>query len=329
MTTLDFTDLFSGGGGASEGLRQAGWDITIAANHDPVSIATHQLNHPETEHRTKDLTEVDWRTFPTTFGLWVSPSCVWHARSGGRQQLPAEVELRRDNEGSIDRATAFAVVEAAEVHRYSVIFIENVIEFMNWVLYPNWLGMLETLGYRVEVLLLDAADFGHAQNRKRMFMVATRDGLKLDLSPANLTKGIQPVYAADILDPNPGKPMTRELYTSPQIAEIRVEYVPHLVVYRRNAHALRASSNRLATITAGGNHHAVAQIRDGVRYQRIITDRECARAQGFPDGYAFTGSPKARKGAATDKLVKRQIGNAVPVGIARRLGEITTEAMAA
>jgi DNA (cytosine-5)-methyltransferase 1 len=325
---LDATDLFSGGGGASEGLKQAGWWLACAANHDPVSVATHKLNHPDTDHRLKDLKEVDWRTFPSTTALWVSPSCVWHARSGGRKQLPEEVELLRADEGSIDRATAFAVIEAAEVHRYPVIFIENVPEFMAWVLYPLWLEMLRTLGYHVEVLMLDAADFGHAQIRKRMFMVATFDGLRLDLSMENLTKGVQPVYAADILDPDPGKPLTRELYISPQIAEIREEYVPHLVVYRRHAHALRASSNRLATITAGGNHHAVAQIRDGVRYQRIITDRECALAQGFPEHYQFVGSPKARKGAATDKVVKKQIGNAVAVGIARRLGAIAAEALA-
>lgn len=326
---LDATDLFSGGGGASEGLKQAGWWVAVGANHDPTAVATHKLNHPESECRLKDLKEVDWRTFPSTTALWVSPSCVWHARSGGRKQPPAEVELLREDEGSIDRATAFAVIEAAEVHRYPVIFIENVPEFMGWVLYPLWLEMLRTLGYSVEVLLLDAADFGLAQNRKRWFMVATYDGLKLDLSPERLTRGFEPVYAADILDPDPGKPLTRELYISPQIAEIQEEYEPHLVVYRRNAHALRTSSNRLATITAGGNHHAVAQIRDGVRYQRIITDRECARAQGFPEGYRFVGSPKARKGAATDKVVKKQIGNAVPVNIARRLGEIAAEALAA
>src|SRR5690606_32955805 len=52
---LTVTDLFAGGGGSSEGLRQAGYDIRISTNHWPVSVATHQLNHPETEHRTADL----------------------------------------------------------------------------------------------------------------------------------------------------------------------------------------------------------------------------------------------------------------------------------
>jgi DNA (cytosine-5)-methyltransferase 1 len=68
----------------------------------------------------------------------------------------------------------------------------------------------------------------------------------------------------------------------------------------------------LATVTAGGNHHAVAQLVDGVPHQRLLSNRECARAQGFPDTYRF-------RGAHGD--VKKQIGNAVPVSIARWLGE--------
>jgi DNA (cytosine-5)-methyltransferase 1 len=50
----------------------------------------------------------------------------------------------------------------------------------------------------------------------------------------------------------------------------------------------------------------------------MLTNRECARAQGFPDGYRFHG---------TAKDVRRQIGNAVPVGIARWLGERTADAL--
>ncbi|MEK8225019.1 DNA cytosine methyltransferase [Oerskovia sp. M15] len=60
----DATDQFSGVGGTSTGLHQAGWAIETAANHWPVAVATHQLNHPDTEHRIADLSEFDWRTLP-------------------------------------------------------------------------------------------------------------------------------------------------------------------------------------------------------------------------------------------------------------------------
>ncbi|MDQ0376536.1 DNA cytosine methyltransferase [Amycolatopsis thermophila] len=310
---ISATDLFGGGGGASEGLRQAGLHVAVAANHLPIAIATHKLNHPETEHRTENLLEVDWRTFPWTEVLWASPSCVWHARSGGRKRPPAEVELKRADPGAIDRATAFAVIAAAEVHRYPVIVVENVTEFLAWSLYRWWLDGLRALGYTVETLVLDAADFGHAQNRPRLFIVATR-GIKLDLTLPD----IAPVTAADILDPDLGRPVTRRLYVSDQIEQIDTEGVTHLVTYRRNAKPLRADRHQLATITAGGNHHAIATIVDGVPHHRMLSNRECARAQGFPDTYQFLGNSKD---------VKKLIGNAVPVGIARWFGERAAAAL--
>lgn len=304
------THLFAGAGGDATGLELAGIRPVVAANHWPTAIATHRRNHPDTEHRVKDLSEIDWRTFPATDVLWASPSCVWHARSGGRKALPVEQELRRDDPGAIDRATAFAVIEAAEVHRYPVVLVENVVEFRKWTLYRWWLDGLRALGYEVTELLLDAADYGHAQRRVRTFVVASRDGVQVDVTPP----AVEPVFADRILDPDPGRPVTRRLYVTPQIEEIPVELdgVPHLVMMRRHAHARRADRHPVATVTAGGNHHMVATVVDGRPYARLLTNRERARAQGFPDSYEFEGS-------SGDVL--KQIGNAVPVGVARWLGE--------
>jgi DNA (cytosine-5)-methyltransferase 1 len=307
MSPVTAADLFSGAGGSTEGLTQAGVRVVVAANHWPLAVATHAANHPDIAHRIADLSEVDWRTFPRTDVLWASPSCVWHARAGGRAQPPAEIELLRADEGAIDRATAFAVIAAAEVHHHPVILVENVPEFRRWVLYRWWLDGLHALGYRTRELVLDAADFGHAQHRRRLFVVATRAGVELDLT----TPEVGPVMAAQVLDRHPGRPVTRRLYVSDQIDSITADGVPHLVTYRRHARARRADQHPLATVTAGGNHHAVAQLVEGRPHHRMLTNRECARAQGFGDGYRFCG---------TATQVKRQIGNAVPVGIARWLG---------
>ena len=313
---LDATDLFSGGGGSSTGLSQANIAVRIAANHWQTAVATHKLNHPDTEHRLANLSEVDWRTFPRTNILWGSPSCVWHARSGGRKKPAAATELLGADPGRVDRATAFAIIAATEVHQYDAVIVENVPEFTSWALYPWWLDGMRALGYIDQVVILNATDLGMPQHRVRYFAVFTRTG-DVDLSlPA-----IAPVHAASILDPDYGRLVAdrpRRLYVAPQLEQITEPDVPHLVTYRRNAKARRADSHPLACITAGGNHHGLATLTsDGMRF-RMLTNRECARAQGFPDSYKFQGRADE---------VKKQIGNAVPVNVAQWLGERVTDAL--
>lgn len=311
---LTATDLFSGAGGSSAGLEQAGYQVLAAANHWPTAVATHSANHPETVHHTANLSETDFRIFPSTDVLWASPSCVWHARAGGRKKPPAEQERLRADAGAIDRATAFAVIAAAEVHRYPVIIVENVPEFTRWSLFPWWLDGLRALGYGVQDTLINAADVGEAQSRTRWFGVFTQ-GAHVDLTLPTVERR----HATSILDPDPGKPVTRPLYVTPQIEQIQDVDVPHLVTYRRNARARRADQHPLATVTAGGNHHGVATLtRDGARF-RMLTPRERARAQGFPDTYQFHGSQRD---------VVKQVGNAVPVRVARFLGERVAASLA-
>lgn len=314
MTTLTATDLFAGAGGSSEGLEQAGYRIAACANHWPTAVKTHHANHPNAEHFTANLSEVDFRTFPRTDILWASPSCVWHARSGGRTAPPSEVERLRADEGSIDRATAFAVIAAAEVHRYDTVIVENVVEFTAWSLFDWWVSGMLALGYSFQQTIIDAYDVGEAQHRKRWFGIFTQ-GYSVDTSLPTVVRR----NADAILDPNLGRLVDRRLYVQDQIDRIDALDTPHLVMYRRNGKPKRADRHPLATVTAGGNHHAVAQVgRDHQRWFRMLTVRERARAQGFPDSYMFHGTQR-------DQV--KQIGNAVPVRVAEFLGQRVAASM--
>ncbi|MFC4128956.1 DNA cytosine methyltransferase [Nocardia rhizosphaerae] len=315
---LTVTDLFAGGGGSSEGLRRAGYDIWIATNHWPVSVATHQTNHPDTEHRTADLTNTSFGTYPRTDVLWASPSCTRHSVASRTRQGSTEDELRRDTADKVDRATAFAVLAAAEIHGYEAVIVENVREFQNWVLFPMWLAGMRALGYREQIVHLNAAEVGPvpvAQDRRRLFIVFTRDG-RVDLTVPTVPR--TPVTT--ILDPDAPFEVLgdRRLYVSPQIDSIPDIDVPHVVTYRRNAKPRRADTQQLYTITAGGNHHALAMRTADGPVHRWLTTLELSRAQGFSDSYVFTG---------TDSQVRRQIGNAVAVNVAQFLGERVAAAL--
>lgn len=52
-------DLFSGCGGLSEGLRNAGFDVIAAFDNDADSVATYRLNHPDTKVFEENIRSVD------------------------------------------------------------------------------------------------------------------------------------------------------------------------------------------------------------------------------------------------------------------------------
>ena len=83
-------DLFAGGGGASAGIEDAmGRPIDIAINHDPIALAVHRANHPNTKHLTADIWEVQpeeaCQGRPVD-GLWASPDCT-HFSAAASSQL--------------------------------------------------------------------------------------------------------------------------------------------------------------------------------------------------------------------------------------------------
>lgn len=170
MTAID---LFAGAGGFSTGARMAGIEVIFAANHWPAAVAIHQLNHPDTQHLCQDLHQADWTQVPAHDILLASPACQGHSRARGKDRPHHDAA----------RSTAWAVVSAAECHRPAVVVVENVPEFQYWALFPAWCQALQALGYAIAPHLVDAADHGVPQHRRRLFLVATksRSPLRLNL----------------------------------------------------------------------------------------------------------------------------------------------------
>ncbi|WP_223621213.1 DNA cytosine methyltransferase [Lysobacter sp. ESA13C] len=176
-------DLFAGGGGASLGIGRAYREPDVAVNHNPVAIAVHRANHPKTEHFTCDVFEID--PLHATRGrpvgvLWASPDCRHHSKAKGGKPRSKKI-----------RGLAWVVVKWAAICKPRLIHLENVEEFADWgpllkdgspckvrkgSTFRKWVRDLEKLGYRVEWRERVAADAGAPTIRKRLYIIARRDG---------------------------------------------------------------------------------------------------------------------------------------------------------
>lgn len=177
-------DLFAGGGGASTGLAWAlGRDPDIAINHDAEALALHAANHPHTRHLQNDITRV--LPLEATGGrrvsiLHASPDCTHFSKAKCGKPRSQHI-----------RDLAWVVIRWAEDTHPVLITLENVEEFLTWgpldrggqpikaqagQTFRAWARRLRRLGYTVAWRLLRACDYGAPTTRKRLFVVARRDG---------------------------------------------------------------------------------------------------------------------------------------------------------
>lgn len=190
-------DLFCGAGGTSEGIRMAIKESPMfALNHNPVALGVHSANHPDTIHLESDVFAMDPSDHippNVSIGLMTaSPSCVFFSRARGGAPLNREI-----------RDQAWVVCNYAEHpnprFRPRVIVIENVAEFCQWApltsagkvdkrfinknkqgsIFLEWRDRIITAGYTFEYRVLNAADYGAGTKRKRLIMIARRDGLPI------------------------------------------------------------------------------------------------------------------------------------------------------
>lgn len=233
-------DSFAGGGGASDGIRLAlGRSPDIAINHDPAALAMHAANHPETLHLPHNVWKVSLRDLvgARPIGLlWMSPDCRHHSKAKGGAPVSPSV-----------RDLAWVALrwlrELRPWQRPRRIFLENVEEFRKWCpLIPDgkggmkpdpdregetflrWVRELRKMGYRrVEWRELRACDYGTPTIRRRLYLIAARDGEPIvwpepthgdPASPAVRSGERKPwPVAADIIEwnrPCPSIFMTRE-----------------------------------------------------------------------------------------------------------------------
>lgn len=288
-------DLFAGSGGFSTGAVQAGVNVLWAANHWSLAVECHERNHPGTEHQCQDLHQANWMQVPKSDIVLASPCCQGHSKSRGKEK-PHHDE---------SRSTAWAVVSCCEFHRPQAFIVENVVEFLDWSLYPAWKSAMELLGYTMTTNVLDAAEFGTPQNRVRLLIVGSL-GRPITLRSPQLPE----IAVNDILDWDLGRwsPVVKKGRAPATLLRVengRRQFGDRFIMpYYSSGSGLtgRALDRPVGTIPCTDRWAMV----DGGR-MRMFSVEEYRRAMGFPAEYWL---PKSKKHAV------KLLGNAVPPPLA-------------
>lgn len=319
-SSLRVTDLFSGAGLFSAGFKGAGCDIVRAVELDGEAVKSYRAN-VSTNIMRGSVTELE----PVDTDILIAgPPCQGFSTLGRMDPTDARNNLSLD------------VVRWAKGSGAKVVVIENVPPFLRS---PQWKLLarrLKAQGYEVETWELNAYDFGAPQLRRRAFTVAS----KIGEIGAPLATGpgfnVGQVIADLAAQPRGEDPM----HTWPVpvgIAAKRIELIPPGGDKRdiiRLAPELCPPSwgkmgcqatdvwGRVNPAAPANTLRCTFQNPSKGRYlhptqNRTLSLREGARLQGIPDEWQMSGRGYA---------VARQIGNGVPVPLARAVADQVTKA---
>lgn len=291
-------DLFAGWGGFTLAAQSVGVRVAWAANHQPVCVAGHALNFPETVHACQDLRQADWSTLPRYDLLLASPACQGHS--------PASQPRRRVYHDAM-RATAWAVVDCVEATLPRAVIVENVLAFRTWQLLPLWRAAFEQLGYHVDEHIVTASYFGVPQRRTRLFFTMARRRRSIRLEPTLLEPAFGPHVELDAEGWRPVRAAPADVQG--RIAKGRRNYGRRFLSQHTTGHPGVPLDEPIRTITTKDQWILV----EGDSY-RPLTLREYARGMGFPDTYRWPAD-------VSRKVSIRGLGNAVSPPPAARLIE--------
>ena len=323
-------DLFSGAGGLTLGLKQAGIRMVSAVEIDHHAACTYRINHPEVkliEANIRDVEPADLVSGSEGVPLAIvagSP-CQGYSAAG-----------RRDPDSAMNLLYREVVRLAAELYP-RIVVIENVpgLRRVNGVGFSDRVcGALREVGYSIDrPYLLRSEEFGVPQKRRRLVFMAQQARIGRELLPPfpthrvaaeddgtlKATPSVERTLQ-DLPELGPGCTWERGEYEGKmyynlstmahsdrviaKISKIRPGEGP--ISYRRLERSLAR------TLVAG---HRALPVHPWL--DRAISVREAARIQGFPDDYVFAG-PRSNQ--------PLQVANAVPVPMARAIGVALLEA---
>lgn len=335
-------DLFAGAGGLTAGFTATGRFLPVGAvEHDVHAAATYALNHGEHVY-VGDIAEYAGGSFPRADVVLGGPPCQGFSLLG-KQDVDDPRNLMWEQ---------YLLV----LRRVRPVFfvLENVPQFLESRDYRAFVGEARAggrlEGWEIEAWVLNAADYGVAQNRRRVIVVGRRSGMRpvgrpdpvpMRMTVADAVQDLDPVPGEQCLPEStvevnggvvPGAYKSRDLHFMPPLTTLSLERFRHIGYGGSRLDLpehLKARCWQGNTKSAGDVMGRLVWEKPSVTLRteffrpekgrflhpdqnRPITHQEAARIQGFPDDYLWAGKRSS---------IARQIGNAVPPPLARAVAE--------
>lgn len=368
--------LFGGAGGLTLGLSAAGFSSNHIFEINSSCCATLRHNARTTQRyinaeiHQEDVSLVDWSRFASPVRLLSGgPPCQPFSTGGKhlsyrdhRDQFPAALRAVHDLRPTVvllENVPGMLRQSCQDYLSYVILRLENpsytIADGERWSEHNERLIELATTGdheneYTVSCWVLNAADFGGAQARSRLFILATRADLRAvdEPTPTHSRAGLIEYQECGDYWRDRQLPIRQRIVWPRRVrgAEDGEEREPWVTI----RDALRGLPPAPRVDGAGDNHWRIEgarlyrghtgseldwpgkTIKAGVHGVgggenvlllddgkfRYLTLREMARIQGFPDDYFFVGSRSS---------VIRQIGNAVPLRLSQVIGEQIVSAL--
>jgi len=306
------------------GFSQAGFQVIWANEYDKSIWRTYEINHPGTSLDKRSIVDVPSEDVPDCDGIIGGPPCQSWSEGGAKRGFS-------DKRGRLfldfirilsDKRPKFFLAENVSgmllpTHRESLTNIKK---------------MFQDVGYELSFQMLNVADFGIAQDRKRVFFVGYRKDLGKKFEFPRPTASTERVTLKDVIHDLQEDVLPAREGNKTNGKRCRI---PNHEYMTGGFSSIYMSRNRVRswdevsfTIQAGGRHAPLhpqapkmrligsnerAFAQEGEHLYRRLSVRECARIQTFPDDFLFDYLNIADG--------YKMIGNAVPVKMAKILGE--------
>jgi DNA (cytosine-5)-methyltransferase 1 len=317
---LTAIDLFSGCGGLTLGLKMAGFRVLAGVEIDAKAAHTYKLNHSDVSLIHGDIRETDPVDLIRTLGVRIGdldllaacPPCLGFSRIRTKNGARSNSDPRND--------LAMMFLSYAKALRPRHLLLENVPGLRQEAVWRKLIGGLVREGDDVVEGIMDANDYGVAQRRKRLIMLAS-----LGKTPVMPSVSKRRLTVKDALQ-NARIPMSDALHSMrtshashvvrmiakiPKDGGSRSDLPENLVLpcHRRTSgfsdvYGRMAWSKPAPTITSGCNNPSKGRFLHPEE-DRAITLREAALLQGFPADYRFETSHGKES-------IALMIGNALP-----------------